>query len=208
MTLTEVLTLQRPNMGRCQTTGTSSPKELDESFRIVIRNCLKLDASSRWTISEIKSLLQPARAPAAKVTRGSKSSVWYYVIPIVILIALGIVLSRIKQSESAFNEVPKIKVETGVKPSASAPVAQPRTTKGANPAVGVPKPKPACSRVENKIGNVANLSRGCSTGITRRPGIGEKDNYRQDTYSRESRSGWNRQRDGSDLGISKQECLL
>jgi TonB family protein len=145
MTLTEVLTLQRPSWDAVKQQEPVLPKELDESFRIVIRNCLKLDASSRWTISEIKSLLQPGKTPAAKVTRGSKSTVWYYVIPIVILIALGAVLSRSKRSDSAFNEVPKIKVETGVKPSASAPVAQPRTTKGANPAVGVAKPKPAAT---------------------------------------------------------------
>src|ERR1044071_9004341 len=55
MTLAEVLTLQKPTWDAAKRQEPILPKELDESFRIIIRNCLKLDAESRWTIAQIKS---------------------------------------------------------------------------------------------------------------------------------------------------------
>src|ERR1051325_328173 len=88
MTLAEVLTLQRPTWDAIKKLEPVLPKELDESFRIIIRNCLKLDAESRWTIPEIKSVLQPEKAPAAKVTRASKVNAWYYAIPVAIVLIL------------------------------------------------------------------------------------------------------------------------
>jgi len=99
MTLAEVLTLQKPSWDAIKRQEPVLPKGLDESFSIIIRNCLKLDAASRWTISEIKSLLQPDKIPAAKVTRGSKSKVFYYVVPILVLLFFGVLISSIKHRE-------------------------------------------------------------------------------------------------------------
>src|ERR1043165_1333676 len=86
MTLAEVLTLQKPTWDAAKRQEPVLPKELDESFRIIIRNCLKLDAENRWTIAEIKSVLQPEKAPTAKVARGSKLNAWYFAIPFAIVL--------------------------------------------------------------------------------------------------------------------------
>ncbi len=95
ITLTEVLTLQKPVWDATKKQEPTLPKELDESFRILVRNCVRSDAANRWTITEIRSLLQPEKPPEPKVTRTPRTSVWYYVIPIVTLLLVGLVLSRI-----------------------------------------------------------------------------------------------------------------
>lgn len=135
MTLAEVLTLQRPTWDAIKQQEPVLPKELDESFRIVIRNCLKLDAASRWTIPEIKSLLQPDKAPAAKVTRGPKSSLRFYVIPVIVLLIGGFIFSRIKHSEPA--PTSEFGATANEKPSSTPAPASPR--------VNAPKPKAAAT---------------------------------------------------------------
>jgi TonB family protein len=139
MMLTEVLTLQRPAWDAIKRQEPILPKELDESFRIVIRNCLRLDASSRWTITEIKSLLQPDKAPAVKVIRGRRSSVWFYVIPIVVLLVFGYIFNRMNHSKVPTNSQINILITESEKPS---PTASRPQAKIASPQVDAPSPKP------------------------------------------------------------------
>jgi len=133
MTLAEVLTLQKPTWDVVKREEPDLPKELDESFRIVVRNCLKLDPDSRWTVAEIKNLLQPDKAPAAKVARGSRSTAWYYAIPIAIVAIVGIVINHTKDSNVVSDKVEKVKVETPDKPSPARSVTAPSGQKTANP---------------------------------------------------------------------------
>jgi TonB family protein len=145
MTLAEVLTLQKPTWDAVKRQEPVLPSELDESFRIVARNCLKLEAAERWTIAEIKSLLQPEKVPAAKITRGSKSSAWFYVIPIIVLLVFGFVVSQFRHSKIPANgqvniEVPEqgktSSVEPKPKPSTPAPASS--STTAANSKTSAP----------------------------------------------------------------------
>jgi len=138
MTLTEVLTLQKPVWDAAKKQEPTLPKELDESFRILIRNCLRPEAANRWSIAEIKSLLQPEKPPAAPVPRSRQTSVWYYIIPIIVIIPIiillggGSLLSRmgtLKSRPSGNTEV-----QVSAKPQPAAPSEQ----KPANPSVSKP----------------------------------------------------------------------
>ena len=142
MTLAEVLTLQRPAWDAIKRQEPILPKELDESFRIVIRNCLRLDASSRWTIAEIKSLLQPDKAPAVTVTRGRRSSGWFYVIPIVVLLFFGYIFSRMNRSKVPANSQINVVFTESEKPSPTASTPKAQNHKIASPQVDAPSPKP------------------------------------------------------------------
>jgi len=150
MTLTEVLTLQRPVWNAIKKQEPILPKELDESFRIVIRNCLRLDASSRWTITEIKSLLQPDKAPAAKVTRGHRSSVWFYVIPIFVLLVFGYMFSHMKHSKVPANAQIDIQISASAKPSPESTPQPPKPKIASSPAA-VPSSKPSATTPAHSV---------------------------------------------------------
>src|SRR6266496_2484560 len=96
------------------------------------------EATNRWSIAEIKSLLQPEKPPAAPVPRSRQTSVWYYIIPIIVIIPIiillggGSLLSRmgtLKSRPSGNTEV-----QVSAKPQPAAPSEQ----KPANPSVSKP----------------------------------------------------------------------
>ena len=132
-TLTEVLTQKKP-VWDARKQEPVLPKEIDESFRILIRNCLRPDAANRWTIAEIRSLLQPEKAPVVKPTRGRRSSVWFYVIPIIVLFVVGGILSRVGRSKG------NLKVTVTARPRSA---AQPTTEKPAPAKASEPVRQPA-----------------------------------------------------------------
>src|ERR1041385_873761 len=132
MTLAEVLTLQKPTWDAAKRQEPILPKELDESFRIIIRNCLKLEAESRWTIAEIKSVLQPEKAPTAKVARGSKLKAWDFAIPFAIVLILVVVISHSKDSNVLKDGPEQIQVGSQDKPSASKSASTSSGTQTAN----------------------------------------------------------------------------
>jgi len=117
MTLAEVLTLKRPTWHAVKKQEPELPKELDESFRIVVRNCLKLEPENRWKVSEIKNLLQPGESPATPMVRASKPTVWYYAIPIAIVLVIGLVISQTKDSKVVKEKAEDAKIGTADKPS-------------------------------------------------------------------------------------------
>jgi TonB family protein len=140
-TLTEVLTQKKP-VWDSKKQEPVLPKEVDESFRILIRNCLRPDAANRWTIPEIRSLLQPSKVPAAEVaTRRRRPSVWLYVIPAVALLVLVGVLSRPGGLKPASTENVTAKAT-----SERAKVAQPPAEKPAPTKITTPNPNPPATK--------------------------------------------------------------
>ncbi len=141
MTLAEVLTLQKPTWDATKRQEPVLPNGLDESFRIVIRNCLKLDDASRWTVGEIKSLLQPDKVPAMPVTRGRKNSPWFYIIPVLILLLFGFIFSRVR-----FSKPGNIQADVQTAPQEKPTAAQPNR-KIADPNAVAPSVKPPAAKV-------------------------------------------------------------
>jgi TonB family protein len=129
MTLAEVLTLQKPTWDAAKRQEPVLPKELDESFRIIIRNCLKLDAENRWTVAQIKSVLEPEKAQAAKVVNTPKSNAWYYLIAAVIAVILVVVIGDHYGSNVVKDGPEQIKVGGQDKPSAAEPPSPPSSAK-------------------------------------------------------------------------------
>ncbi len=145
VTLTEVLTQQKPVWGAAKKQEPALPKELDESFRILIRNCLRPDAASRWTIAEIKSLLQPEKPPAAKVTRPYRSSVWFYLVPIIVLLAFGFVITRTKNSTVSPHDKSKLGAVAGEKSSPSESTQRRPSQKVTNSGATASRPNPSAA---------------------------------------------------------------
>ncbi|HSS98232.1 MAG TPA: TonB family protein, partial [Terriglobales bacterium] len=150
MTLAEVLTLQKPTWDAIKRQEPILPKELDESFRIIIRNCLKLDPESRWTVAQIKSVLDPQKTPAGKNIQASKSNAWYYVIAGAIMVVLVAVISHRTDSHVVKDGPKQIAVENQDKPSAAQQQSSPRA---ANPKT-TPR-QPSVPKAAPSMGNKA-----------------------------------------------------
>jgi TonB family protein len=89
MTLTEILTQQRPSWNATDHDDPILPQELPQPFQEIVRNCLRRIPHERWTIDQIAAHLQPAApipsksAPVSQHTAPAKktSKRWLYVVP-------------------------------------------------------------------------------------------------------------------------------
>src|ERR1043165_2947995 len=153
MTLAEVLTLQKPAWDAAKRQEPVLPKELDESFRIIIRNCLKLDAENRWTVAQIKSVLEPEKAQAAKVVNTPKSNVWYYLIAAVIAVILVVVIGDHYGSNVVKDGPEQIKAGGQDKLSAAEPPS-PRASANAKKTIQ----ESAASKTVPRAGNKTKLA--------------------------------------------------